>query len=295
MLKFLSTHAYTLAIRLVSGILVLALLLVFVVQTWNLVTTTWPSSHQREVNTALSAGVVDKANAAEVGASGVNAPPQTAPSPPSSAVMEVKNFASAANGRLVPSNTFPALVNDPKDAIANAMTAIGTAVGVLALILAVGTSWFAAKQKELSDLIARQDKEFGEKQHVLDEIVAAQERREQLAVLLSQAKRAVYAWVNETSNNEAKPMMAAEIAANLEFVMSDDPSIRKLSFARLTEYPWADDEAVLIPARQYTEACHLFHGRKQLAEKAWAQTGVWCRIFWDEERKRFQKDRDQLS
>lgn len=291
MLRRVCTYASTITFHLVSTVLVLALLFVLVTQTWKLVATTWPGAKQREVGESLSTGVIGQATAADLPTSGVTIARKPMSQP------QAAGASGPINAVVPPTNTKPVAEaptppGDPKDAIANTMTAVATAVGVIALILAIGTSWFATKQKELGDLITRQSKEFEDKERVLDEIIALQARRTHLAVLLSQAKRAAYVWVSANSESDAKAMMAAEIAANLEFLLSEDVGIRKLAFDRLTTYPWADDEPNLAPVRQYTEACHLFHGRGRVAEMALTQTGLWCRIFWEEERKQFKKARD---
>lgn len=169
----------------------------------------------------------------------------------------------------------PPKEDNTKDAVANAMTAIGTAVAVIALLLAVGTSWFAAKQKTLDELIDRQRLIFDEQQLRFD-LVAA----------LAKAKLAVQSWVSTASDSNAKIVHLLEITSALELLMADDPTVRLQGFGLLVKYPWTGFEPELEPIKDYTEACQLFHGRSD-QRNIMSRPNLWCRIFWLQEQHRF--------
>ncbi len=169
----------------------------------------------------------------------------------------------------------PPKEDNTKDAVANAMTAIGTAVAVIALLLAVGTSWFAAKQKTLDELIDRQRLIFDEQQLRLD-LVAA----------LVTAKLAVQSWVVNESGSQTSIYRALEINSALELLMADDASVRQHGFGLLVNYPWTGLEPELESLKDYTEACQLFHGRSD-QRNIMSRPNLWCRIFWPQEQHRF--------
>lgn len=169
----------------------------------------------------------------------------------------------------------PAKDDNTKDAVANAMTAIGTAVAVIALLMAVGTSWFAAKQKELDSQIQIMRTVLQDHQHRLD-----------LVASLSRAKLAVQCWVSTASESDAKILYQLEIIPALELLLADDVNVRRQGFGLLINYPWTGGEPELESVKDFTEACQIFHGRDN-PRTAMLRPNQWCRIFWRQEQQRF--------
>jgi hypothetical protein len=167
---------------------------------------------------------------------------------------------------------------DNSGAVANAMTAVGTAVAVLTLMLSLGTTWLAHLQRELGKAV--QDAKDGEAmRRALDKQVSfVREKR-------FSAERAIYNWIRDAVSKETLALWLHEQFTNLKQLSVDDYLLRKEAFGKLVNLfdPWSNE---LEPVREYTEACHQLQMMRiwylnrdpgQWAEQE--RRGVACRVF----------------
>ena len=173
------------------------------------------------------------------------------------------------------------------DSIVNAMTATGTAVAVLALILSLGTTWFAGKQKELDEHLKAVTEALAKVE--LRERVEAQ--RTEVLELLPAARMEAFAWVRQPENSESGAHDYIHMFNNrLEQLTAADRGVRFLAFTRLVEFFDVEDTlpTEMLLLKTYVVACEeLAWARAELqgllvntrAMKEFASKGIWCNFF----------------
>ena len=173
------------------------------------------------------------------------------------------------------------------DSIVNAMTATGTAVAVLALILSLGTTWFAGKQKELDEHLKAVSDALAKVE--LRERVEAQ--RTEVLERLPAARMEAFKWVARPENAEAGIQDYLHMFNNtLEQLTSGERRVRFLAFTTLIEFIDVEDTppTELPLLREYAAACEeLAWARAELqgllvntrAMKEFASKGIWCNFF----------------
>jgi hypothetical protein len=172
--------------------------------------------------------------------------------------------------------------DNTKDAVANAMTAIGTAVGVITLLLTLGTYYINKRQEELSVLV--------EAERLRAE---SHEQQQKLGLLHSQALQELLPWLQSlTASPETVIRDAMLIGWHLNLLQSTSSDVRKKAFDSLTAskfmLPRPQDPfpPELKQLRTYTEKCHRFHAlRERQDEEA---SGMWCLLFDNAERRLFK-------
>jgi hypothetical protein len=219
----------------------------------------------------------------EFGVALARAPSVTASAAPATAV----NAASAASSVLAPITATAA--NDPvsanaNEAATNAMTAVGTAVAAVTLILSVGTSWFALRLKDLDAAKVNLDM-LTSRLNAMVKLEAMVERATQLAAanqLLINARVSLQKWIGENSSLlETRNSLGLELPVRLQSLMSDSVEQRAEAFERLTEVLPDEPGNVLSSVDEYVKFCHKLHGGNAHTH------GVWCDIFSAVERLAF--------
>lgn len=178
-----------------------------------------------------------------------------------------------------------------KDAIANAMTAVGTSVAIMSLLLALGTSWFVRELRKLE--VAKAD--FNKLREDAHSFNASQKEKQitqaKLHRQLLEAKGAAVHWAFEvTPNKKNAAGLSAQLGIWLELLLIDDLAVRKEAFQKLVAQSrpsqaveWPKGDAQYEPLLIYTEACHVYHAQheKGVANEGDALNlyGLWCRIF----------------
>lgn len=178
--------------------------------------------------------------------------------------------------------------DNSKDAVANAMTAIGITVALVTLILTAGTGWIGVQQKALDERLRAVDASL--------ERLKIREQLDTQALDIeargAAAKKAALRWIQRQGTD---PRMLAiyslEIFMDLEQLALDDRAARMGAFFHLAKFfdPWDD---TLDPVREYAEECHLrarnfawYSGkvRNHAEEAALERAGLACRIFDSQE------------
>lgn len=184
-----------------------------------------------------------------------------------------------------------------KDTIANAMTAIGTAVAVLALILSLGTTWFATKQKELDDrlLSVNQALQRADQRDRLDAV------SDRVASLLPAARQAGWLWLQKLGTTPGAMFEHAVILANrLDMLSVAQREARREAFYALSNMfdTLESSESMHAPLQAYAHACQdLAWARAEFAGElsdaramqAFVERGIWCDIFDPTEMSRFTR------
>lgn len=185
-----------------------------------------------------------------------------------------------------------------KDALSNAMTAIGTVIAVVTLVLSVGTSWFAERLATLERERARLEALATRLQQERKREVDLERKRMLVLDALPAAKLALSAWVKSRGSRAAVDYTHAW-CLQLEMLSSDDRAVRFRAFAELSQGIRSKDPR-LQPIERYTELCHdfvierlQFNGgadprptRDLLAE---VERGLWCRVFDNVEQERLYR------
>ncbi len=190
--------------------------------------------------------------------------------PPPTAAGPVKSLAEGA-----------ATAESANNTIVNAMTAVATAIAAVTLILSIGTTWFAAKLKEVetaSNDLRRKDMEYERR---LEEIRTRQDRHDRAQRQLIDAKMALRQWVDASSKAGGRYSMLADLTAQVEMLMSSSPDGRLAAFAVLTKVLPPHPRPLLLPLEVFSMTCHDLHGGRSNTH------GVWCSIFDPVERTAF--------
>lgn len=187
--------------------------------------------------------------------------------------------ANGGQGYTIPlPSTAPAEGKDTeKDALPNAMSAIGTAVAVLALILTLGTTWFA-------NLLGKVQDEF----QTIDDRQRQQEHALQQAAALLRAKRELASWIGRQDISDGADLVAQWSLA-LETLSADDLQLRFESYIELV--PALRPHANKLPEiARYCSMCHELAVsrlerdsagvRRSTGElRSLVDEGLWCRLF----------------
>jgi hypothetical protein len=183
------------------------------------------------------------------------------------------------------------------DAIANAMTAIGTAVAVLALILSLGTTWFASKQKELDDrlLSVNQTLQRADRRDRLDAV------SDRVTSLLPAARLAGWVWLQKMGVSTGAMFEHAVVLANrLDMLSVAQRETRGEAFYALSNMFDTSEpsDAMHAPLQAYVRACQdLAWARAEFAGELsdakaiqrFVECGIWCDIFDPAEMSRFTR------
>ena len=220
---------------------------------------------------------------------------------PASAVMPTQAPASAAaSSAAAPTRE----TVDGSGAIANAMTAIGTVVAVVALILSLGTSWFAnvLQQAQRTTELLREGEARRQQEREREREWARLVQRTDEGLLL--AKAALIRWVDQVGTSDPVNLVQ-NWALQLEMLRAEDSGIRWRAFEALQvlgpECPTDRVDPLLAPVADYTERCHelalwrLSEGADgqpadPRAVAAAVEQGLWCRLFDAVELARYQRE-----
>ncbi|MFZ5549243.1 MAG: hypothetical protein ACOZJX_11160 [Pseudomonadota bacterium] len=140
---------------------------------------------------------------------------------------------------------------DHMDAIANTMTALGTAVAVIALLLTVGTSWFAGQQQKLNDQlkVAKADTvRIALREQIENQRDAARDH-------LADAKRAALKWLASRTRGDVLALQQLEIEIDLEQLLAADRPVRRRAFLRLAD-KLGHSRQELPDIESFAEMCH---------------------------------------
>jgi hypothetical protein len=164
--------------------------------------------------------------------------------------------------------------------VANAMTAVGTAVAAVTLILSVGTTWFALKLKDVEQAtlkLENADKAYEQRLAEMSGAMATtykeQARREQARQMLIDARFALRQWIDKNGAAMTRYSVLADLSAHLEMLMSQSTDQRQRSFCELTKFLPDTPGSLLAPVDSYTKHCHALHGGSDRVH------GLWCDIF----------------
>lgn len=178
--------------------------------------------------------------------------------------------------------------DNTKDTVSNAMTAIGTAVAVLVLVLSMGTFYVETKQHQLKNLFDEEKERAN--QHLL---------YQNLQTKLAKAKLQTVIWVAANSKSETTTILALEIGFYLELLMSHDYKIRFFAFERLLDF--FSRIKIMTPAlieiRDFTQECRRYHQaimntrtfENCLPSEEYVLPGAWCEIFNSNEVAAYRK------
>jgi hypothetical protein len=256
-------------------------------------------------STASSASSADEGTGADNGASDNVSPKsetsrETVCAPTSTAVA----LESRSNGP--PRADRAGETDNSKDAIANAMTAIGTVVAVVALILSVGTTWFAQLVQKLLEMQARledQRKEFEAQELTRQKAREIELKRLRFGVEVEEglllAKSALAEWIGKTGS-ESGVALAQSWGLSLEMLKASERDIRFKAFSELLG-PMVRYDPVLEPVRRYTELCHQQALQRLSTTEAGVpclpqdvvaavDDGIWCKFFDPIERARWDRN-----
>jgi hypothetical protein len=185
-------------------------------------------------------------------------------------------------------------MSDAGTTVGNAMTAIGTAVAAVALILSVGTTWFALRLKDMEAMTLKLEAADTLYEQRLAEMSAALSRneldranREEVRQLLLDALFALRKWVDRNGAAVTRYSVLADLSAHLEMLMSQSTEQRQRSYAELTKFLPKAPTTDLAPIDTYAKRCHRLHGGTDHMH------GVWCDIFSAIEREAYVKARAQ--
>lgn len=265
------------SIALVLGLLVVTLVLI--AQLWRSVGT---SEYLASMASSLATNLSITA-AAESAASAV--PPPAAPS------------ASAPSSTGAPAGS-PGV--EAKDAVANAMTAIGTAVAVVALVLSVGTSWFAEQLRRVENVertMRRRDTRR-EAAWKAERLLAQRER--EVGEALPAAKAALWDWFGRRGAKDPA-QMAQEYSLWLDTLAASDSDLRFKAFHQLLPVLWSRSrirdgklDPTLRAIEDLCQRCHdlalvRLRGRDGVDLLKEVEQGLWCKVFDPIEQARYRK------
>jgi hypothetical protein len=199
----------------------------------------------------------------------------------------------------------PKPLSNEENAVANAMTAIGTTVAVITLILSLGVPILYEKiahADRISNEIRKDHKTQTEQlqadfaTHISD----ISERRA-LAQLWLTAQMACLRWAfaPRSSSPSKAASMSQELGLYLQALQSDQDVIRRQAFGHLQTPPWNPEKMPpeqFQPLWAYQQACHRYHAlRKGIpASEAMNHRGLWC-MFWDEAEQKLFDTRPDLD
>ncbi len=138
------------------------------------------------------------------------------------------------------------------ESVANAMTAIGTAVAVIALILTIGTYFFELKQREISRLVHEEE-------------LRAKEHRDYKLLISELAKAKIFAmrYVFETTEiPDTRMAITSEICFYMELLLSGKSETRYQAFDKLIDYLYTEEGYLsnsLIGIRDFMQSCCRYH------------------------------------
>jgi hypothetical protein len=165
---------------------------------------------------------------------------------------------------------------DEKDSLSNAMAAVGTAVAVLALLLTLGTTWFANVLNKVNDELA-----------ILDARDRDHEQSLQLGAALLRAKRELSMRLADKVRDGLD--LFSYWSISLEALSSDDSQLRFEAFNELSTAL----RAYALDLPEISRYCSMCHERAlaRLQRKAHGELrspgeiqslvdeGLWCRLF----------------
>lgn len=184
------------------------------------------------------------------------------------------------------------LEDQTKDIVSNSMTAVSTAVAAVTLLLALGSAWFASKQRELQGLIDAQEDSMRDAKNELEKMRTQVEnlvQRQQKHMIaqseLVLARDQLQEWVRLRATVGVSET-ALDYGLRLEALLSTDVQLRRRAFGQLTQFIPLHHGAALSAIARFGEACHALHARYPTAP----EVGVWCKLFAAEERAYFDAE-----
>jgi hypothetical protein len=158
-------------------------------------------------------------------------------------------------------------------AVANAMTAVGTAIAAVTLIISVGSTWFAMKLKEVESVTANLTRAQTQYVEQLASLAAEKQNYMEAQQRFIAAKLALRKWVDQHAVGPARYSLLTVLTANLEVLMLASPQERHHSFGELVKNLPDRAGRALLEVESYANFCHQLHGGSK-------QTyGLWCAIF----------------
>ncbi len=278
------TSRFWIFAAVVGGALSIAMVFLTILQTGLLGISIWPaiggfSEHKTHSESTQEGSIMRRADAASLP---VVSKGMTTPTP-----KEQDRVAAASRTEL------GAKDDNTKDAVANSMTAVGTAVAAITLVLSLGTLWFSARQRELQELIGQQRKALSDSEArirqsdaALNRLVSRAEARLSILNQLVVAKRGIIDWVFGNSDVLDKGSIALEYCLWLEALMSECSSLRRDAFQKLTADLPLSATPELRSVEEYGDACHAFHCGENHPSPSTTH-GMWCRLFSETERSAF--------
>jgi hypothetical protein len=141
-----------------------------------------------------------------------------------------------------------------KDAIANTMTAVSTAIAAITLVLSVGTTWFANQQKLLEQKLIK----VNELADRMEARQGLQDKRAALRSLALAAKQVAHVWLMRAGMApETVPHHVSRTFLNIDALASGDRNVRFDAFMELAlQMKYSD---TLEPLKRYCDSCHYYH------------------------------------
>jgi len=177
---------------------------------------------------------------------------------------------------------------EPKDAVANAMTAVATAIAAVTLILSLGTTWFGQRLKEISELQAKVDAKLREVEgqrnkyaEEFEKFKLASNQQMRARHLLLGAQLALREWIDEESRSPDRYSLFIKLNNSLETLMASAAERRMEAFRILITHLPDRTTKALSPIEEYSDVCHVLHGGTT------STIGTWTRVFHAVERQHF--------
>lgn len=188
---------------------------------------------------------------------------------------------------LPPADTNASADNGDKDALANAMSAIGATVAVVALLLTLGTTW-------LGELLRRVEDRF--------EALAAKDRQAEMGqradAALVRAQVELGVWLNRQDLTDPGSL-EMEWSRHLQALRIDDNELRFQSYHTLREalstyaekLPYVADYCLKCHELAVARIQYLPDGKQRPMREVSAETekGLWCLIFDAMELQRYKR------
>jgi hypothetical protein len=215
---------------------------------------------------------------------GASGAPGSPPLNTNSAALPSSSAAASSAMTSVTRGSVPAVAeksDGEKDALANAMAAIGASVAVITLILTLGTTW-------LGDLMRKVDSKLA----LLEEKDRQAERVLVLGAALVRAQVEIGTWLSRSKTKDAAGL-ATEWGRSLQALSTDDRDLRFSAYFLLWEGLHKHGHQLPQVAR-YCSLCHeqAVHRLQRLPVheiQRRVDEGLWCLLFDPMETVRFQR------
>lgn len=158
------------------------------------------------------------------------------------------------------SGSRPSDAKGPNGAVDSTINIIAATIGILTLVVTLGTGWFIAHQERLSKIIA-------EVERLHERTVAAEASRRQVAERLIDARAELIGVLGDGfGQNPDSAFRAMEVIAFIEGFQSSSEAVRRRSYQRTVQYMGPKMRGVLPHTWDY---CRLCEGNVPQGQKAW--------------------------